>query len=107
MDLSLSIAIGSSVQIALFVAPVLVFASLFIGPTLLDLAFPAGLVLMVLLSVLRLSPWHARPRFPDRDDKDADEDAATPSWGHSTEILANCSGSSVPRGDRSALPAAT
>jgi len=36
----------------LFVAPVLVFASLFIGPTLLDLAFPAGLVLMVLLSVL-------------------------------------------------------
>jgi hypothetical protein len=74
MDLSLSIAIGSSVQIALFVAPVLVFASLFIGPTLLDLAFPAGLVLMVLLSVLRLSPWHARPRFPDRDDKDADED---------------------------------
>jgi Ca2+:H+ antiporter len=52
MDLSLSIAIGSSVQVALFVAPVLVFASLFIGPALLDLAFPAGLVLMVLLSVL-------------------------------------------------------
>ena len=52
MDLSLSIAIGSSVQVALFVAPILVFASLFIGPALLDLAFPAGLVLMVLLSVL-------------------------------------------------------
>jgi Ca2+:H+ antiporter len=52
MDLSLSIAIGSSVQVALFVAPVLVFASLFIGPAPLDLAFPAGLVLMVLLSVL-------------------------------------------------------
>ena len=52
MDLSLSIAIGSSVQVALFVAPVLVFASLFIGPALLDLAFPAGLVLMVLLAVL-------------------------------------------------------
>jgi Ca2+:H+ antiporter len=52
MDLSLSIAIGSSVQVALFVAPVLVFASLIIGPTTLDLAFPAGLVLMVLLSVL-------------------------------------------------------
>ena len=52
MDLSLSIAIGSSVQVALFVAPVLVFASLFTGPALLDLAFPAGLVLMVLLAVL-------------------------------------------------------
>jgi Ca2+:H+ antiporter len=52
MDLSLSIAIGSSVQVALFVAPVLVFASLIIGPATLDLAFPAGLVLMVLLSVL-------------------------------------------------------
>jgi hypothetical protein len=36
----------------LFVAPPLVFASLFIGPSLLDLAFPTGLVLMVLLSVL-------------------------------------------------------
>jgi Ca2+:H+ antiporter len=52
MDFSLSIAIGSSVQVALFAAPVLVFASLFIGPVPLDLAFPAGLVLMVLLSVL-------------------------------------------------------
>jgi len=52
MDLSLSIAIGSSVQIALFVAPILVLASLFIGPTTMDLAFPAGLVMMVLLSAL-------------------------------------------------------
>lgn len=52
MDLSLSIAIGSSVQIALFVAPVLVLASLFLGPAPMDLAFPAGLVLVVLLSVL-------------------------------------------------------
>ncbi len=52
MDLSLSIAIGSSVQVALFVAPVLVLASLFIGPTPMDLAFPGGLVLAVLLSVL-------------------------------------------------------
>jgi calcium/proton exchanger cax len=32
MDLSLSIAIGSSVQIALFVAPVLVMLSYFVGP---------------------------------------------------------------------------
>ena len=52
MDLSLSIAIGSSVQVALFVAPVLVLASLFLGPAPMDLAFPVGLVLTVLLSVL-------------------------------------------------------
>lgn len=52
MDLSLAIAIGSSVQVALFVAPVLVLASFFIGPTPMDLAFSAGLVLAVLLSVL-------------------------------------------------------
>ena len=52
MDLSLSIAIGSSVQVALFVAPVLVLTSLFLGPAPMDLAFPSGLVLIVLLSVL-------------------------------------------------------
>ena len=52
MDLSLSIAIGSSIQVALFVAPVLVLASLFLGPVPMDLAFPTGLVLIVLLSVL-------------------------------------------------------
>jgi Ca2+:H+ antiporter len=52
MDLSLSIAIGSSVPVALFVAPVLVLASLFFGPKPMDPAFPAGLVLMILLSVL-------------------------------------------------------
>ena len=52
MDLSLSIAIGSSVQVALFVAPVLVLASLFLGPSPMDLALPAGLVLTLLLSVL-------------------------------------------------------
>ena len=52
MDLSLSIAIGSSVQVALFVAPLLVLASLFLGPAPMDLAFPVGLVLTVLLAVL-------------------------------------------------------
>jgi Ca2+:H+ antiporter len=52
MDLALSIAIGSSVQVALFVAPVLVLASFFVGPTSMDLTFPRGLVLMVLLSAL-------------------------------------------------------
>jgi Ca2+:H+ antiporter len=52
MDLSLSIAIGSSVQVALFVAPVLVLASLVVGPAPMDLAFPTGLVLTVFLAVL-------------------------------------------------------
>jgi Ca2+:H+ antiporter len=52
MDLALSIAIGSSVQVALFVAPVLVLASYFVGPVPMDLAFPAGLVLIVFLAVL-------------------------------------------------------
>ena len=46
MDLSLSIAIGSSVQVALFVAPVLVLASLVLGPAPMDLAFSGGLVLI-------------------------------------------------------------
>jgi Ca2+:H+ antiporter len=52
MDLSLSIAIGSSIQVALFVAPVLVLAGLFISPAPMDLAFAPGLVLTVLLAVL-------------------------------------------------------
>jgi Ca2+:H+ antiporter len=52
MDLSLSIAIGSSVQVALFVAPVLMLASLFLGPAPMDLVFSGGFGLLVLLSVL-------------------------------------------------------
>ncbi|MBM7060309.1 calcium/proton exchanger [Pseudomonas sp. UL073] len=52
MDLSLAIAIGSSVQVALFVAPVLVLASYFVGGVPMDLAFSGGLVLSVLLAVL-------------------------------------------------------
>jgi Ca2+:H+ antiporter len=55
MELSLSIAIGSSVQVALFMAPVLVLASLFMGPSLLDLFFHYGLVLIIALSVLIMS----------------------------------------------------
>ncbi|MDH3252589.1 MAG: calcium/proton exchanger, partial [Ignavibacteria bacterium] len=39
MDLCLAIAIGSSIQIALFVAPVLVFASYVLGPHPMDLVF--------------------------------------------------------------------
>ena len=52
MDLSLSIAIGSSVQVALFVAPLLVLLSYAVGPVPMDLAFGGGLVLSVLLAVL-------------------------------------------------------
>src|SRR4029453_1588540 len=39
MDLSFSIAIGSSVQVALFVAPILVLASFLVGEVPMDLAF--------------------------------------------------------------------
>ena len=51
MDLSLSIAIGSSVQVALFVAPVLVFASYFIAPVPMDLVFTPAEVLAVVMAV--------------------------------------------------------
>jgi Ca2+:H+ antiporter len=51
MDLSLSIAIGSSVQVALFVAPLLVLVSYALGPRPMDLAFSGGLVLMIILAV--------------------------------------------------------
>jgi Ca2+:H+ antiporter len=52
MDLALSIAIGSSVQVALFVAPLLVLASYVVGPEPLNMAFGGGGVLTVLLAVL-------------------------------------------------------
>jgi len=52
MDLSVSIAIGSSIQIALFVAPVLVLASYFIAPQPLNLVFSRGLLGAVFLTVL-------------------------------------------------------
>src|SRR6476659_7950133 len=39
MDLSVGIALGSCIQIALFVAPILVLASYFIAPQPLELAF--------------------------------------------------------------------
>ena len=52
MELSLGIAIGSSLQIALFVAPVLVILSHFIGPQPMDLVFTPAEVLAVFLAVL-------------------------------------------------------
>jgi Ca2+:H+ antiporter len=42
MDLSLSIAIGSGTQIALFVVPLLVFLSHLIAPAPMDLVFSVG-----------------------------------------------------------------
>jgi Ca2+:H+ antiporter len=52
MELSMGIAIGSSLQIALFVAPVLVLLSQFIGPHPMDLVFSPAEVLAVFLAVL-------------------------------------------------------
>jgi Ca2+:H+ antiporter len=56
MDLSLAIALGSSVQIALFVAPVLVMISLAVGPAPMDISIRPGLTLCVVLSVLIAAP---------------------------------------------------
>ncbi|HLK66392.1 MAG TPA: calcium/proton exchanger [Bryobacteraceae bacterium] len=52
MELSMGIAIGSSLQIALFVAPVLVLVSHFVGPHPMDLVFTPAEVLSVFLAVL-------------------------------------------------------
>ncbi|HLM31016.1 MAG TPA: calcium/proton exchanger [Solirubrobacterales bacterium] len=52
MDLAVNIAIGSSAQIALFVAPVLVIASLVIGPSTLPLVFNGFELGAVLLAIL-------------------------------------------------------
>ncbi|MGI8660415.1 MAG: calcium/proton exchanger [Thermoleophilaceae bacterium] len=52
MDLAVSIAIGSSAQIALFVAPLLVLLSFFIGPTPLALVFNGYELAGVLFAVL-------------------------------------------------------
>jgi Ca2+:H+ antiporter len=51
MDLSIAIAIGSSVQIALFVAPVLIFASYLMGKPM-DLEFSIPEISAILISVL-------------------------------------------------------
>jgi Ca2+:H+ antiporter len=52
LDLSVGIALGSAAQIALFVAPVLVLLSYFIGPTPMDLQFWPGAVVMMLVATL-------------------------------------------------------
>ena len=52
LDLSVGIALGSSAQIALFVAPVLVLLSYFIGPAPMDLQFWPGAVVMILIATI-------------------------------------------------------
>jgi Ca2+:H+ antiporter len=52
LDLSVGIALGSASQIALFVAPVLVLASYFIGPAPMDLQFWPGAVAMMLIATM-------------------------------------------------------
>jgi len=51
MDLAVSIAFGSSIQIALFVAPLLVLASYVLAPRPMDLVFSSVEVLAVLVAV--------------------------------------------------------
>jgi len=52
LDMSVSIALGSASQIALFVAPVLVLLSYVIGPHPMDLQFWPGAVKMVLIAAV-------------------------------------------------------
>jgi Ca2+:H+ antiporter len=52
LDMSVSIALGSASQIALFVAPVLVLLSYAIGPAPMDLQFWPGAVKMVIIATL-------------------------------------------------------
>lgn len=52
MDLAVNIAIGSSAQIALFVAPVLVVASFVIGPGPMALVFNGFALAAVLIATL-------------------------------------------------------
>ena len=55
LDLSVGIALGSSTQIALFVAPVLVLASYVLGPSPMSLQFWPGAVLMMLIATVTAS----------------------------------------------------
>jgi Ca2+:H+ antiporter len=55
LDLSVGIALGSSAQIALFVAPVLVLLSYVIGPAPMNLYFWPGAVIMMLIATMTVS----------------------------------------------------
>jgi len=55
LDLSVGIALGSAVQIALFVAPALVLLSYLIGPKPMDLEFWQGAVAMMFIATMTAS----------------------------------------------------
>jgi Ca2+:H+ antiporter len=55
LDLSVGIAMGSSTQIALFVAPVLLFLSYAVSPSPMDLNFGGAQAIMVLLTTLTVT----------------------------------------------------
>jgi Ca2+:H+ antiporter len=55
MDLAFGIAVGSSIQIALFVAPLLVLLSYVIAPQPMNLAFSSGEGLAVILAITTVS----------------------------------------------------
>ena len=55
LDLSVGIALGSAVQIALFVAPVLVLLSYVLGPMPMDLEFWRGAVGMMIIATMTAS----------------------------------------------------
>jgi Ca2+:H+ antiporter len=52
MDLSIGIALGSSIQIALFIAPLVVILSIFVGPEQLNLTFPRPMIVALFLAVI-------------------------------------------------------
>lgn len=52
MDLALSISVGSGIQIALFVAPILVLASYFVAPRPMNLVFRPAEILAVTFAVV-------------------------------------------------------
>lgn len=55
LDLTMGIAVGSSIQIALFVAPVLILSSYFIAPRPFDLVVGNAAIMIVILPVLIFS----------------------------------------------------
>jgi Ca2+:H+ antiporter len=55
MDIAINITVGSSIQIALFVAPLLILLSYFIAPVPMDLRFSTLEVIAVVLSVAVMS----------------------------------------------------
>jgi Ca2+:H+ antiporter len=55
LDLSVSIAMGSASQIALFVAPLTLLLSYWIAPTPMDLVFWPGAVMMVMIATVTAS----------------------------------------------------